>query len=68
MEYKTVMARKAKSVDREKFEYAVQMLINGHNQKEASEYCGLSVPTFAKRVNQYLNPTFCGQLPEGFFK
>ena len=57
-----------KSVDRQKFLEAIQMLINGSVQKEAAEHCGLSVPTFAKRVNQYLNPTFCGQLPEGFFK
>ena len=61
------MAVNIKSVDRQKFEEAIQMLINGHNQKEASKHCGLSVPTFAKRVNQYFDPLHFGKLPEGFY-
>lgn len=57
-----------KAVDSEKFIEAVMMLIEGATQKEASEYCGLSVPTFALRVNQYFEPERFGELPEGFFK
>lgn len=57
-----------KSVDTDKFMEAIQMLIDGHVQKEAAEYCGLSVPTFAKRVNQYFDPVRFGDLPEGFLK
>ena len=57
-----------KSVDKEKFIEAVDMLIHGATQTEASKHCGLSVPTFAKRVNQYLAPDMCGELPEGFLK
>lgn len=57
-----------KSVDTEKFIEAVDMLINGATQTEAAEHCGLSVPTFAKRVNQYFAPEQFGNLPEEFLK
>lgn len=57
-----------KSVDTEKFIEAVDMLINGATQTEAAEHCGLSVPTFAKRVNQYFAPEQFGDLPEEFLK
>lgn len=57
-----------KSVDTEKFIEAVDMLINGATQTEAAKHCGLSVPTFAKRVNQYFAPEQFGNLPEEFLK
>lgn len=34
----------------------------------AAKNCGLSLPTFWKRADQFISPDIYGELPEGFFK
>ena len=57
-----------KSVDRQTFEKCVNEMLGGRMHPDVAAYlCGLSRPTFNKRVNQYYDPEVYGELPEGFF-
>ena len=58
----------AKSVDEKTFKKCCDEMLAGRMHPDVAAYlCGLSRPTFYKRVNQYYAPETYGELPEGFF-
>ena len=57
-----------KAVDEETFKRCVSEMLSGRMHPDVAAYlCGLSRPTFNKRVNQYYDPDRFGTLPDGFF-
>lgn len=62
------MVAAPKTVDKYEFEESARKYQSGEwNKYYASLNCGLSHPTFLKRVKQYFKPGLYGELPENFF-
>ena len=57
-----------KSVDEKTFKHCVSEMMCGRMHPDVAAYlCGLSRPTFYKRVNQFFDPETHGELPDDFF-
>lgn len=57
-----------KAVDEKTFKECVDKMLSGKMHPDVAAYlCGLSRPTFYKRINQYYDPERYGEIPKDFF-